>query len=514
MEVEAPEVSERVSVGDVLIGEVWLASGQSNMEYPLNADWRTDVSSDEGVPLNRRQEREFYEAAPAPEPFRFFTVARCASAARESEAEGCWRPMTPECAGECSAVAAWFGLRLRRRLNVPVGLIVSAWGGTIAEAWTSLAGLSADPATASLAASVFSSQRNRAAYASEGGVELDLSRCPGVEPDGENAGFGDGWADADFDDSGWGFMDVPGSWIRQGIAGNGAVWIRRAVELPADWVGCELALRTGGIDKHDISYFNGAEIGRTGSGLEISHWNSPRDYSIPAKLVTSRRAVVAVRGFSFSHDGSFMGKWRLVRVADGAELCIDGQWRVKTEYDRGLIRVKKDAAFYGSGNPNTPGILFDGMIRPLLPAAVRGVIWYQGESNACDCERYYAILKRMIADWRYHLMAPELPFIQVQLAGYEMRRSFTPDADWAVIREAQRRLAAEDKFTFIASAVDLGEVLDIHPQNKKTWATGWLGVPCITFTATPPKFREGRNCSPPVPSGEAGWNCASGTPRD
>ena len=468
LEVEAPEVSERVSVGDVLIGEVWLASGQSNMEYALNSDWRTGVIPDEGEPVCRRQEREFHDAVPAPEPFRYFSVARCASGAPESEAQGRWRPMTPDQVGECSAVAAWFGLRLRRSLNVPVGLIVSAWGGTVAEAWTSLAGLSADPALAPLAASVFSSQRNREVYASADEVKLDFDRCPCVKPDDGNAGFGNGWADPDFDDSDWGVMDVPGSWVKQDVAGNGAVWIRRSVELPADWVGCELALRTGGIDKHDVSYFNGAEIGRTGSGLETAHWNVPRDYPIPAELVTSRRAVVAVRGFSFVYDGSFMGNWRLVRADDGAEICINGRWRAAAEYDRGIINVRKTEAFFGAGNPNTPGILFDGMIRPLVPCAVRGVIWYQGESNACNCNEYYTVLKRMIADWRYRLMAPELPFIQVQLAGYGMYKPFTRNADWAVIRETQRKLAAEDDFTFMASAVDLGEELDIHPQDKKT----------------------------------------------
>ena len=468
LEVAAPEAEERVAVANVLIGEVWLASGQSNMEYQLNADWRTGVIPDEGEPVCRRQEKEFNAEVAAPELFRYFSVARRATGAPEVTAEGRWRPMTAEDSGDCSAVAAWFGLYLRKKLDVPVGLIVSAWGGTVAEAWTSLAGLSADPATARAAAGVFSSQRNREAYATAAGKEMDLSRCPGVLPDDGNAGFGKGWAKPDFDDSGWGTMDVPGSWVKQGVAGNGAVWIRKQLELPADWVGCELALRTGGIDKHDVSYFNGVEIGRTGSGLETAYWNQARNYAIPAELVTSRRATVAVRGFSFSHDGSFMGDWRLVRVADGAALRLNGAWRTAVEYDRGIVNVRKSEAFFGSGNPNTPGILFDGMIRPLLPAAVRGVIWYQGESNAANCDEYYAILKRMIADWRYGLMDPELPFIQVQLAGYAMYKPFTVDADWAVIRETQRQLAAEDAHTFMASAMDRGEELDIHPQDKKT----------------------------------------------
>ncbi|MCI5779745.1 MAG: sialate O-acetylesterase [Lentisphaeria bacterium] len=469
LRVSVPETGDAVTVRDVLIGEVWLASGQSNMEYPLNADWRTDLS--ESDPAARVQERAFNAELRAQEDFRYFTVERRAQGAPESTAAGMWRRMTPENSGACSAVAAWFGLYLRRKLDIPVGVIVSAWGGTVAEAWTSLSGLASDPATAELAALARASQRTRECYATEEGRELDYTLCASVQPDSGNIGVTRNWAEPGFDDSDWGELLVPGSWIKQRFAGNGAVWIRRRVELPADWVGRDLVVRTGGIDKHDIGYFNGAEIGRTGAGLDTSCWNLPRAYPVPGRLVTSRTAVVAFRGFSFCQDGSFMGQWKLVRAADGAEIDLNGVWRAAAEYDRGVVNFRKDNTFFGAGNPNTPGILFDGMIRPLLPYALRGVIWYQGESNAAFPDEYYAIMKRLIADWRYHFMNPDLAWVQVQLAGYGMRRGFDAAAQWPVIREAQRRLAAEDAGTFMASAVDCGEELDIHPQDKQS--VGW-----------------------------------------
>jgi len=284
--------AEETTVRDVLLGDVWLASGQSNMEYPLNADtawWPGNASGPDSTA--RRQEKKLKELLADTDNFRFFKVERCASGAQEREAAGVWRRMTPENAGDCSAVAAWFGHVLRRKTGIPVGLIVSSWGGTIAEAWTSCNGLTASPVTARLAADLAACHRKREFCTVR--EKIDVLASDAVQPDPGNAGFGQGWAAPGFDDSGWKAMAVPGSWIQQDIAGNGAVWIRRSVELPEDWVGQDLILRTGGIDKHDVAYVNGREVGRTGKGLECDHWCSERRYPVPG----------ASGGFEVRHRG-------------------------------------------------------------------------------------------------------------------------------------------------------------------------------------------------------------------
>ncbi len=463
---EAPE--ETVTLRDILCGEVWLASGQSNMEYMLNSDWRVDLS-DEGETLARKQEKQFNSEITDTGSFRYFTVEMCASSAPESTVKGCWRDMSAANSGDCSAVAAWFGLRLQQKYpGVPVGIIASVWGGTYAEAWVSANSMLINPVTAGKVADAISSHRLADNYLNANGVELDWQKHPGVKVDDGNSGVEKGWAKADFDDSSWQEMQVPGSWVRQEISGCGAVWVRKTFDLPADWCGCELVLHTGGIDKHDITYVNGVEIGRTGKDLECDHYNVPRNYPVPAELTAGGKVTVACRAFSFVMDGSFMGNWKLVRSSDKAEMLLNGKWKCAPEYDRGRIMLRKDVNYYGAGMKDTPGILFDSMIRPLVPYALRGVIWYQGESNTDNYKDYYEILKTLIVDWRYHFMMPEMPFIMVQLAGYGVKRIFAPASDWAFLRESQRLLTTDLNQTYMATAIDRGEELDIHPQDKET----------------------------------------------
>ena len=241
-----------------------------------------------------------------------------------------------------------------------------------------------------------------------------------AKPDDGNKGFGQGWADPAFDDSAWKTMTIPGSWIDQEIGGNGAVWIRRKIELPAAWAGQEITLHLGGIDKHDITYFNGIEIGRTGMELETGYWNQPRTYRIPGGLVKAGENILAIRAFSFAFDGAFGGEPDMYCISgpDSSKIPAAGEWRAQIEYDRGRIGRLTD---YGIGNHNTPGLQFDSMVWPLIPYAVRGVLWYQGENNAvtrADSASYRRKLETMIRDWRFHWERPELPFIVVQLPRY------------------------------------------------------------------------------------------------
>ena len=458
---------ESIELKDILIGDLYLASGQSNMSYQLHADWRADKTGDE-IPLARAQEDEFFETVESLEHFRYFNVPNQATGSEESFVDGTWKAID----GNCSAVAAWFGFYLQKHLdNVPVGLIVSAWGGTIAEAWMSQAALLSDPLCRERLISYRSNQTNIENFCDDSRNDPGQRLQSLLRPDGENEGLKRGFNTISFDDSSWQDFQVPGSWIKHRIAGNGCVWIRKKIRLPENWIGQELTFCTGGIDKQDIAYFNGAEIGRTGTGASLSTYNEPRRYIVSGKLNNSAEAVIAVRAYSACYDGSFLGNWHLLNNVSGETLDISGNWKIEVELDLGTVRPKRSTALFGPGNPNTPSILFDSMIRPLIPCALAGVIWYQGESNAISEEfscGYYQILKSLINDWRYHFLNPELPFIMVQLAGYGVCSAFRKDAEWAYLRESQRLLAAEYPATAMATAVDRGDANDIHPQDKQS----------------------------------------------
>ena len=458
--------NEKVVLEDILVGEVWLASGQSNMAYKLGSDWRANPVLPADKALGRIQEKQFNEMVMNPEQLRVYTVAERASMTPEEFCVGCWHQMDSWHSADVSAVAVWFGLGLQYQLNVPIGIIDASWGGTIAEAWMSMQALMACPETRKDALEMQKLCRDPEAW--QNLASRFYENDPDVHADPGNTGVGMGYAGMDFDDSDWKDMEIPGSWIRQGIAGNGVVWIRKKVEIPESWNGCTLSLQGGAVDKQDVSYFNGVEIGGMGEGFDAGYYGYPRCYPIPAELVKPGVAVVAIRAYSFAYDGAVTGRWHLVNEDTGERIELVGKWRAKAEYDWGVAPIVVQKKPFGIENPTkTPLAMFNGMINPLLPYALRGAIWYQGESNAETAARaraYRDVLQAMIDDWRFRFLNPLMPFIMVQLAGYE---STTAEAGaWAELRESQRLLALNDPDTFMASAIDVGEKNDIHPENK------------------------------------------------
>lgn len=462
--VEAAESGETVVSSDLLVGEVWVASGQSNMEFCAGG-------------LTSRIESIRKECSPSI-PLRMFTVPRNAQIAPPLDADGEWQLHQPEQVDNWSAVGLFFGRKLHRELNVPVGVVVSSWGGTIAEAWTSREMLLRNP---DFSAEVARYELNvsqpgfwedlspddLAVPAGSGSGVIERRLAPLLPPLSEQ-GVREDWFSPGFDDSGWKRASLPCPWQELGIRFNGIVWFRREVEIPAGWAGRDLVLSIGAVDKHDVTWFDGVEAGRTGEGLETVCWNLPRSYRIPGERVHAGRCVIAVRDYSFLHDGGMIGPAERMHLApaDGKDTAVPlaGEWRYAVETNLGCMSDR--VAVMGTGNPNSYGMLFDNMIRPLIPMAMRGVIWYQGESNQRAPQLYRKLMEDLIADWRFRWGQGDFPFLQVILAGFRTPDSYQQEAEWPRIREAQA-LAAVSSGNLTASAIDLGDSADIHPHRKQ-----------------------------------------------
>lgn len=435
--------ANRILLKDVRIGEVWICSGQSNMQWPVR--------------LSADPEREIAQSADP--DLRLFLVGFAAPSEPAAGLSGAWQVCGPDSVGGFSAVAYSFGRHLRRELGVPVGLIQSAVGGTPAESWTRLEDLSSDPQLRKHA-----EHRTRAladypaALARHKEQMRDFEATGGFDP--ATAADDAGWERPDHDDREWGVLTQPLAWEYSGIGElklDGTVWCRRDVEIPADWAGKDLILRTCPIDEEDRAFFNGEAVG----GLNA--WTERRAYPVPGRLVRGGRAVISFRVTDRAGIGGIIGEpadFRLERADDPSIfLPLAGPWRYRVA-GRFLPRPTQPL---GPGHALLPGGLYNGMIAPIVPFRIRGVIWYQGESNARDSLEYRRLFPALIRGWREAWGQGEFPFYWVQLAGYIWER---PDPEWAELREAQT-LTLSLPATGQALAIDLGESRDIHPKNKQ-----------------------------------------------
>jgi sialate O-acetylesterase len=450
--LEVSGARNTVRVQDVLVGEVWVASGQSNMEFAL------DGASNAAA-----------EIAAADQPaIRHFNVTKALATSPREDVTGQWIPTTPETAATFSAVAHFFARELHARLHVPIGIIHASWGGTPAEAWMSRTALTADPEFRALLERFDATAADAGAEAAYESALAEWERG-NVAVDAGNQGAGSGWARPETDASRWPAIEVPRPWERTGLNLDGAVWLRRDVEVPAAWVGKDLELTLGAIDDFDTTYWEGTEVGHTGSETP-GYWTHPRRYVVPGSLVHGGRSVIAVRVFDRGGDGGFMGPGELMRMlptlGQGEPIRLAGAWHYRIE--RGVGPVQPD---WGSQpqppvGQNSPTVLFNSMVAPLTPLAVRGAIWYQGEANAGRAYQYRRLFRALIRDWRRSFANPEFPFLFVQLANFMPRAALPGESEWAELREAQT-LALKEPRTGMAVAIDVGEAGDIHPRNKQ-----------------------------------------------
>jgi len=438
---------------DVLVGELWLASGQSNMQWTLSscgAGYTQDLTEAEDSAL------------------RVLTVPNMARLGRQADFQGDWKPCTPAAATAFSAVGYHFAKRLRAELGVPVGIINSSWGGTYIEAWLGRDWLATNPHTAASTAAYEAEVFSPAYWNKLGDILPHSARAPVFPADPGNRGEQVGWARPEAEEDDWKAAILPRTWQFLGHNYSGVFWFRKTVVLPAAWAGKDLALRIGAVDKQDVTYFNGEQVGATGKDFEEQHWNAGRDYRVPGKLVQAGRNTIAVRAYSFVYNGGMIGPETMMSVApadgSGQPIPLAGEWLYREEHNLGLIVFPTPPT--GPGNPNSPYILYDSMIAPLLPCALRGVIWYQGESNADRAAEYRSLLVDLVRCWHRGFGCGDFPFLVVQLANYKDPSDHQPDSTWARLREAQLQ-TLEEPGVGLAVAIDIGEAFDIHPTNKR-----------------------------------------------
>jgi sialate O-acetylesterase len=431
----------RVVLSDVLVGEVWICGGQSNMERQL------------GLREGQKPIRQWLaEAASANFPqIRHFGVAQKLSMQPETRVAGAWVVCTPETAPDFTAVGFFFGRALHQARGVPVGLIHSSWGGTPAESWMSPEGIAP-----------FKEFEADLTWLHHYGSDVEAAKAAFAktlatwfEANDPGANPAQPWSAAHVDTSGWPIMKLPTLWEAAGMpVFDGVVWFRREVEIPAGWEGKAVELHLGPVDDQDTTWVNGQQVGATDS------WNALRVYRIEPGLLKPGRNTIAVRVLDTGGGGGLWGNGEPMRLqlADDpkATLSIEGDWRYHVAID---FSKQSRPPLNLAGNPTAPTVLYNAMIAPLQPYGIRGAIWYQGESNAGRAKQYRTLFPAMVADWRRGWGEGDFPFLYVQIAPYQ---DMNPE-----IREAQ--LLALDRIPNSAMVVtiDVGDANDIHPSDKR-----------------------------------------------
>ena len=430
--------SINATINNVLIGDVWLCSGQSNMEWGVASSHDADK-----------------EIAAANHPnIRLFQVPKLISLHPEDVVNSKWAACSPDTIKSFSAVGYYFGRTLHQDLNVPIGLINSSWGGTVAEAWTSAKALRTMDDFKGPVHDVERMSKN-------GQVDFDQEMTKWWKHNDPGSNNGLGFADPALDVGGWKTMAQPGAWENLGLPDfDGIVWLRRDFELTEEQLGKDLMLHLGPIDDRDTTWVNGSKVG------EANQWDVQRVYKVPRKLLKTGRNTVTIRILDTGGNGGLYGNPdQLKLVREGKDLLrLDGEWRYQAS---AVLKDMTTPPQRLDGNPNVPTVLSNGMIACLEPFAIKGAVWYQGESNAGRPGQYRQLLPTMISDWRKRFEVGDFPFYIVQLANFMDTTSDPVQSGWAELREAQLLTAMNTPNCGVAVSIDIGDAKDIHPRNKQ-----------------------------------------------
>lgn len=439
-----------LTIDDVLVGEVWVASGQSNMAWTL----ANTLGAAEEI------------ARSANPHLRQFVVPRNPTKDPQDNCGGSWVTASPETAGAFTAVGYYFGKTLQKDLQTPVGLINTSVGGTPSEAWTSAEALDSVPELKAGKDRIHSIIQNHPELQKKW-VQDFAAWLKKTDREDRPTADVSAFAAPDVSTDGWVPVKLPGSLSGPGLPAAGAIWLRRTVDIPEKAAGSKMGLNLGAIQGFDSTYWNGHLIKHLtydkypGTGF-LRRFG---EYTIPGELVKAGPNTLAIRIYEPVNAPEFANPPKV------GEISLAGQWLAKPEFALPALDKTALAAVpappKNPPNPqNVPTYLFNGMIHPIVPYAISGVIWYQGESNAGRAWQYRTAFPLMITDWRTQWNQGDFPFYFAQLANYQAKKDTPAESSWAELREAQSATLSLPH-TGQAILIDIGESGDIHPRNKK-----------------------------------------------
>lgn len=421
---------EKVTLNNILIGDVWICSGQSNMEWIL-----------------RNTQNAPKEIAESTYPnIRLYTVQKATSFQPQDDlAGGEWLECNPANSGNSSAVAYFFGRLLNKELNVPIGLVNSSWGGTNIQTWISWDVMSQKEQYKNMTLP----ELNTTA------AETKAKRDKYEAALKNDKGLAEKWFEPATETVSWKKVKLPQLWEGTEIGNtDGIIWFRKDIELPAGVDGKPVTLSLGPIDDIDETYVNGKLIGST------NRYDSARVYTLPAGSVQAGANTIVIKVTDGGGGGGIYGKPDQLFIDDGSKkVSLAGEWLYKASASTLEFGIK-------DAGPNSfPSLLYNAMIAPIINYTIKGGIWYQGESNTWEAYRYRKLFPEMINNWRTK-WNDQFPFFWVQLANFMAPAPTPVQSEWAELREAQS-MTLSLPATGQAVIIDVGEEKDIHPRNKK-----------------------------------------------
>jgi len=424
-----------ITIKDVLVGEVWLCSGQSNMEFSVSQAMNAELEiKDSNYPMIRQ----------------FLVEKEMSSTPKEKLKSGIWQASSPATVGNFTAVGYFCAKKLYQELKIPIGIINASWGGTCVETWTSREGFENSDEFKDMILKYSKIDMNSLAERQKKTVLDKIESIQGSKPslDKESP-----FKDMTFDDSNWPEMQAPNLWENQQFPNlDGVVWMRKSIVVSKEDAGKEATLELAKIDDDDVTYINGVEVGST------IGYNKKRVYNVPAGVLKEGSNNIAVRITDYTGGGGIWGDEADLKLTLGNTVIpLYGTWKFQVvDVNIGI-------------SPNSyPSLLFNAMINPLIPYAIQGVLWYQGEANATRAEQYKKAFPAMIADWRAKWHQGDFPFYFVQLSSFdEFGGNSNVGSRWAELREAQSFTLETVANTGMAVTTDIGNAQDIHPKNKQ-----------------------------------------------
>jgi len=431
--------TNKISLKEILIGDVWICSGQSNMVHQMNihdVTYAKDIAE-----ANYPQIRHFW-----------IPTLTNLQGPQDDLPTGYWQSAIGGEVRPFSAVAYFFARKLYEKYHVPIGLINASVGGTPIEAWTSEEGLK------DFSSIVNTIQKNKDTAYINGINRAAFNNT--LRPQQNDLGMlgGKKWFDVSYVPKEWKTINIPGYWEDQGLRDlNGVVWYRKEIDIPASMTGKPAKVFLGRIIDADVLYINGKQVGNT------TYQYPQRRYNVATDILKSGKNIFVIRVTNTAGKGGFVPDKPYCIFAGNDTIDLKGYWRYKV----GEVYQPRSGGGGGGINAgNQPTALYNAMIAPLINYTIKGFLWYQGEANTGRAEEYAKLQPAQIIDWRNKWKQGDLPFLFVQLPGFMDYNYLPSESNWAMLRESQLKSISVPN-TAMAIAIDLGEWNDIHPDNKK-----------------------------------------------